>query len=254
MPRRARSPTPKHERERRPEARRRRDAEREGAGQRVVEDRLHLRAREPSSAAPTTTAIRATGMPDLPDHHPSAAGAIRRGQQRRTTSRDPVAGRTEHQIGDEGRQQQPRAPASTSCLRLDEGAVGPAARLAGPDGGDAANAPSFLSAERDPVAGLVGDRQEARVELFDGRLRVEVPEQLRVQPLGDRLDGDELVRAVVELVPDRVDPAVRAPPARSVKAGRRISAGELAPRLGLVRPGRRRPRRRRARRPPSSCP
>lgn len=46
------------------------------------------------------------------------------------------------------------------------------------------------------------------MQFLEGRLGVKVFEQIRVQPLGNFLNGHELIRVVVELVPDGVDIAV----------------------------------------------
>lgn len=42
------------------------------------------------------------------------------------------------------------------------------------------------------------------MEFAEGGVRVDVFKQIRVQPFRHRLDGDKLIRAVVELVPDCV--------------------------------------------------
>src|SRR5690606_13150718 len=54
-----------------------------------------------------------------------------------------------------------------------------------------------------------GNGQEALVELAEGGIRIEIGKELGVEPLGQLLDGRELVGAGVELVPDGVDLAVR---------------------------------------------
>ncbi len=43
------------------------------------------------------------------------------------------------------------------------------------------------------------------MEFLEGGIGIEIGKEVRMEPLGQLLDGDELVGAGIELVPDRVD-------------------------------------------------
>src|SRR3989344_6238936 len=59
-------------------------------------------------------------------------------------------------------------------------------------------------AQADEIARLVRYRQKPLVQLAKGGLGVQVGKQRGMKPFGQLLDGHELVRAVVELMPDRM--------------------------------------------------
>src|SRR5687767_2309165 len=72
----------------------------------------------------------------------------------------------------------------------------------------AAMAIGLFASQGDEIAGLVIQRQETRMQLLESGFRIEIFEQFRMQPFGNLLDRHELIRVVVELVPDGVDIAV----------------------------------------------
>ena len=74
------------------------------------------------------------------------------------------------------------------------------------------------------------------MQLLQRRFGVEVREEVRMQPLRQLLHGDEAVGAVVELVPDRVDLAVRHR-LDAGEAGAFHQRGQLGPRRLRVRSG-----------------
>lgn len=66
-------------------------------------------------------------------------------------------------------------------------------------------AKTHLVRQRPEIARLIINRQKPVMKLFEGFIGIDICKQIGVKPFGHLLNGDELIGAVVKLMPDRME-------------------------------------------------